>query len=148
MEEQIILRPVGHVSSGRSEALDDSWDSVEAKILLDGGQFGPDSTAGLADFSHIEVIYHFDRVGDDEIQTGSRHPRGRTDWPRVGIFAQRGKGRPNRLGVTGCRLNDVDGLTLRVAGLDAIGGTPVLHIKPVMHGFLPRRDLKEPQWAK
>jgi len=41
-----------------------------------------------------------------------------------------------------------DGLTLRVRGLDAIDGTPVLDIKPVMKGFLPRGEVREPEWAK
>ncbi len=82
----------------------------------------PASTAS----PHIEVIYHFNRVPDAEIQTGARHPRGRTDWPKVGIFAQRGKGRPNRLGLTTCMLLSVEGLVLHVRGLDAIDGTPVL----------------------
>jgi tRNA (Thr-GGU) A37 N-methylase len=92
-------------------------------------------------------VYALDRVADDEIQTGSRHPRGRTDWPRVGIFAQRGKDRPNRLGITVCRLLSVEGLALRVQGLDAINGTPVLDVKPVMRGFLPRGEVREPAWA-
>ena len=65
----------------------------------------------------------------------------------VGIFAQRGKDRPNRIGVTVCSLLGVDGLTLRVRGLDAIDGTPVLDIKPVMRGFLPRGEVREPEWA-
>ena len=60
---------------------------------------------------------------------------GRSDWPEVGIFAQRGKNRPNRIGVTVCRLLSVKGLTIRVEGLDAIDGTPVLDIKPYIAGF-------------
>ena len=144
----ITMRAIGHVRDGRSEPIDDAWDAVEARIELDPVQFGRDATAGLADFSHIEVVYHFDRVPDDEIQTGSRHPRGRADWPKVGILAQRGKGRPNRIGVTACRLLRVDGLTLTVRGLDAIDGTPVLDIKPVMKGFLPRGEIREPAWAE
>ena len=148
MEEHIALTPIGRVSSARKEPIDDDWDSVESVIHLDAARFTRDSTAGLADFSHVEVIYCFDRVGAEEIQTGARHPRGRTDWPKVGIFAQRGKGRPNRLGVTICRLLAVDGLKLRVEGLDAIDGTPVLDVKPVMRGFLPRGEIREPAWAE
>ena len=93
------------------------------------------------------MVFHFNRVPDDEVSSGARHPRGRQDWPLVGIFAQRGKGRPNRIGVTVCRLLSVDGLTLTVRGLDAIDGTPVLDIKPVMKGFLPRGEIREPAWA-
>lgn len=143
----IILKPIGHVSGGRAEPFDDQWDVVEAEILLDPARFGPDATAGLAAFSHIEVVFHFDRVPEAKIETGARHPRGRTDWPKIGIFAQRGKNRPNRLGVTTCRLLGAEGLALRVRGLDAIDGTPVLDIKPVMAGFLPRGEIREPDWA-
>ena len=69
---------------------------------------GPDATAGLAEFSHVEVVFLFDRVADDEITRGARHPRGRADWPAVGILAQRAKARPNRIGVTVCELLAVD----------------------------------------
>ena len=93
------------------------------------------------------MVFHFDRVPDSEIVTAARHPRGRSDWPRVGIFAQRGKGRPNRIGVTVCRLLSLEGTVLTVRGLDAIDGTPVLDIKPVMKGFLPRGEIREPDWA-
>jgi tRNA (Thr-GGU) A37 N-methylase len=143
----ITLHPIGTVRSARNEPIDDGWDTIATRIELDPAQFQPDATAGLGDFSHIEVVYHFDRVGDDEINTGARHPRGRKDWPLVGILAQRGKGRPNRIGVTVCKLLSVDGLTVRVQGLDAIDGTPVVDVKPVMKGFLPRGEIKEPEWA-
>jgi tRNA (Thr-GGU) A37 N-methylase len=46
-----------------------------------------------------------------------------------------------------CRLERVEGLSLYVRGLDAIDGTPVLDVKPVMKGFLPRGEIREPAWA-
>ncbi|MBO9711542.1 SAM-dependent methyltransferase [Sphingomonas sp.] len=140
--------PIGHVRGGRGEAIDDDWGASRARIELDPARFTPDALLGLADFSHAEVIYWFDRVPDAEIETGARRPRGRADWPLVGIFAQRGKGRPSRIGVTVCRIVAVEGLVLEVEGLDAIDGTPVLDIKPVMTGFLPRGEVREPGWAK
>lgn len=147
MNDDITMHPIGRVRAARSEAVDDAWDSVESRIELDPAQFGPDATLGLDQFSHVEVIFHFDRAAADAVNTGARHPRGRADWPKTGIFAQRGKDRPNRIGVTACRLLSVDGLSLRLRGLDAIDGTPVLDIKPVMKGFLPRGDIREPHWA-
>ena len=111
-------------------------------------EFGPEALAGLDGFSHVEVVFLFHRVAESAVVAGARHPRGRTDWPKVGIFAQRGKDRPNRIGVTVCRLLVVEGTTLKVVGLDAIDGTPVLDVKPVMRGFLPRGDVREPQWAR
>jgi len=81
------------------------------------------------------------------VQEEERRPRGREDWPLVGIFAQRGRNRPNRLGVSVCRIVSVEGLDLEVEGLDAIDGTPVVDIKPVLSGFLPRGEVREPAWA-
>ena len=147
MHAEVVLRPIGFVRGGRAEAEDESWDAVEAVIALDEARFGADAMAGLSDFSHIEVVFHFDRVAQSEIVSTARHPRGRSDWPKAGIFAQRGKARPNRLGVSICRLLSVDGLNLAVRGLDAIAGTPVLDIKPVMQGFLPRGEIRQPAWA-
>lgn len=147
MSSTITIRPIGFVRGGRAEPVDDAWDAVEARIELDATLLGPDAAAGLDAFSHAEVIFHFDRADPAGVNTGARHPRGRKDWPLVGILAQRGKDRPNRIGVTVCRILSVDGLSLRVRGLDAIDGTPVLDIKPVMTGFLPRGDIREPHWA-
>ena len=147
MHAEVVLWPIGFVRGGRADVEDDSWDAVEAVIALDEAQFGADAVAGLSDFSHIEVVFHFDRVAQSEIVSTARHPRGRSDWPKAGIFAQRGKARPNRLGVSICRLLSVDGLNLVVRGLDAIAGTPVLDIKPVMQGFLPRGEIRQPAWA-
>ncbi len=147
MSNTIAIRPIGFVRGGRAEPLDDAWDAVEARIELDAAQLRPDAALGLDAFSHVEVIFHFDRADAAGVNAGARHPRGRKDWPLVGILAQRGKDRPNRIGVTVCRILSVDGLSLRVRGLDAIDGTPVLDIKPVMKGFLPRGDIREPHWA-
>lgn len=141
------VSPIGIVRSSRREAVDDQWDAETARIELDAERFNADALAGLIDFSHVEVIFLFDQVPDEKIETGARHPRGRQDWPLVGIFAQRGKNRPNRIGLTTCRTLAVDGLTLTLHGLDAIDGTPVLDIKPVMREFLPRGEIRQPPWV-
>ncbi|MBK6018238.1 SAM-dependent methyltransferase [Streptomyces sp. MBT53] len=143
----VVSVPVGRVVGGREEVRDDDWGGVQAVIRLDGSRFGPDALAGLDAFSHLEVVYHFDRVPVEKIETGARHPRGNTDWPLVGIFAQRGKNRPNRIGVSRCRLLHTDGLDLHVQGLDAVHNTPVLDIKPYMHEFGPQDPTTQPPWA-
>jgi tRNA-Thr(GGU) m(6)t(6)A37 methyltransferase TsaA len=142
------ITPIGVVRGGRSEPVDDDWGASRARIELDAEAFGAEALAGLADFSHLEVIFVFDKVAEDAIERGARRPRGRADWPLVGIFAQRGKNRPNRIGLCTCRIHAVDGLTVEVEGLDAIDGTPVVDLKPVMSGFLPRGDIREPAWAR
>ena len=140
------VEPIGYVRGGRTDRRDDGWDAEAATIEIDD-RFPADSLAGLADFSHIEVVFRFHTLSEDDVTVGARHPRGNPDWPLVGIFAQRGSKRPNRLGVSVCRLLGVDGRTIRVAGLDAIDGTPVLDVKPVMSAFLPRGEVTEPAWA-
>jgi tRNA (Thr-GGU) A37 N-methylase len=88
------------------------------------------------------------QVDPAKVETGARHPRERKDWPLVGIFAQRGKARPNRIGVSRCRLLGVDGLDVHVEGLDAIDGTPVLDVKPWMDEFAPRGRTRQPDWSR
>jgi tRNA (adenine37-N6)-methyltransferase len=148
MSDPFLMRPVGHVRCDRAEAIDDDWDSVPARIELDTTVFDDTALMGLDTFSHAEVIFLFDQVPDAKIVTAARHPRGRTDWPKIGIFAQRGKNRPNRLGATVCEILSVKGTVLHLKGLDAIDGTPVIDIKPVMSGFQPRGALREPSWSK
>ena len=142
----LSITPIGYVRGGRTQAIDDDWGDSRASIEL-VENFGVEALFGLVDFSHVEVIFYFDQVPDNKIETGARHPRGNTDWPLVGIFAQRGKNRPNRMGLCTCRVVGVDGKVLHVEGLDAINGTPVLDIKPVMTEFLPRGAIVQPAWV-
>jgi tRNA (Thr-GGU) A37 N-methylase len=142
------VEAIGHVRGGRKEPTDDHWGEVAARIELDPARFAADALVGLDGFSHVEAVFLFDRLAETDLAYGARHPRGRADWPKVGIFAQRGSGRPNRLGVSVCEVVKVAGGALEVRGLDAIEGTPVLDIKPVMTGFLPRGEVREPAWAR
>ncbi|HEX4654855.1 MAG TPA: SAM-dependent methyltransferase [Mycobacteriales bacterium] len=141
------LNPIGVVQGGRVTPEDDHWAGTKTVIEIDPVAFGTDAVAGLDAFSHLEIVYAFHLARAEDVTTGARHPRGRSDWPLVGIFAQRGKDRPNHLGVSRCRLLRVDGLHLHVADLDAIDGTPVLDVKPWMAEFGPRGDVRQPEWA-
>jgi tRNA (adenine37-N6)-methyltransferase len=142
----LTLEPIGWVRSTRTSPTDDDWDRETTTIEL-AERFTAEALFGLADFSHVEVVYVFDRVSEDAVETGARRPRGNPDWPLVGIFAQRGKNRPNRLGVTTCELLGVDDTTIAVKGLDAIDGTPVVDIKPHMVEFGPRGAVRQPPWS-
>ena len=141
------VEPIGRVSSSRRDSTDDNWDAVTATITLDADQFSPEALQGIAEFSHVEIVYVFDQVEPAEIEIWARHPRGNRQWPSVGIFAQRAKMRPNRLGVSVCRLLEVDGLTLKVEALDAMDGSPVLDVKPYMAEFGPRGAVHQPAWS-
>jgi tRNA-Thr(GGU) m(6)t(6)A37 methyltransferase TsaA len=144
----VTLEPVGVVVGGRAEPVDDEWGAVEAVIRLDAARFTPDAVAGLDEFSHLVVVYQFHLVDETSVQTGARRPRGNPAWPEVGMFAQRAKMRPNRLGVSTCSLERVEGLDLHVRGLDAVEGSPVLDVKPYMREFEPAdREVRQPAWA-
>ncbi|NGN62431.1 SAM-dependent methyltransferase [Streptomyces sp. A7024] len=144
---ELTLRPVATVTGGRTEIYEDNWGDVTAIIRLDSEQFAPDALTGVEGYSHLEVVFFFDQLDPARIQTGLRHPRNNPDWPLVGVFAHRGPYRPNRLGVSRCRLDRVDGLDLHVRGLDAVDGTPVLDIKPYTAEFTPAEQTQQPKWA-
>jgi tRNA (Thr-GGU) A37 N-methylase len=143
----IAVEPIGFVRSSRSDLSDDNWGAVTARIEV-VVSLPAESLDGIEAFSHAEVVNFFDRVSDSEVERGARHPRGNIVWPKVGILAQRGKGRPNRLGVTIVEVIRREGRSLTVGGLDAIGGTPVLDIKPVLAEFLPRTPVRQPELSR
>ncbi len=143
----IEIEPIGFVQAERTEAIDDDWGGAESCIRLTEA-FDAEALQGLEAFSHVEVIFYFDQVNPAKIVTGARHPRNNKDWPAIGIFAQRGKNRPNRMGSTICRVIRREGRELFVGELDAINGTPVLDLKPVMREFLPREEVQQPDWSR
>ena len=142
----IALSPIGTVKNARPIVEDDHWGEIVSVIELDAS-LTEDALFQIETFSHAEIIFHFHLVEETKIVTGARHPRNNKDWPRVGIFAQRGKNRPNCLGASIVRIIKREGARLFVQGLDAIDGTPVLDIKPVMKEFLPQGNIVQPQWA-
>ena len=140
------LQPIAYVHSSREEIKDDNWGNVESVIEL-VPEIKEDAFDGIDQFSHLEIIYYFHKVKPEKIITGSRYPRNNNDWPKCGIFAQRGKNRPNCIGLTIVKLIKRKGNRITVLGLDAIAGSPVLDIKPVMKEFLPREEVVQPSWS-
>ncbi len=144
---EIRLKPIGWVRTDRKHPEDDFWGGTLSFIDLDPKQFNTEALMGLEAFSHLEIIYYFHQVEPSKIQTSARHPRNNPLWPRVGIFSQRAKGRPNRLGLSRCVLLEKTGLTLKVQNLDALDQSPVLDIKPYINEFGPQGEVKQPLWA-
>src|SRR5262245_5184090 len=107
--ETFTVTPIGVVKSPRKEPIDDFWGDLISEIHLDRDRFSPEALAGLADFSHAEILFLMHKVPPGEVETKARHPRGRADWPLVGIFGQRGKARPNRIGLSRCAIEKVEG---------------------------------------
>lgn len=143
----IVIEPIGYVKNNRTEVIDDNWKNIQSVIELNP-EFTEASLQGLDQFSHAEILFHFHLVKEQSVERGARHPRGNPTWPMVGIFAQRGKDRPNRIGSTIVEIIEVNGNQLTLIGLDAINGTPIIDIKPVMTGFLPRMNVEEPAWSQ
>lgn len=144
---EFVVKPIGYVRNTRTEIEDDQWGSIVSEIeLID--DLNASSLEGIDEFSHLEIIFYFDKVADDKIQYEARHPRNNKEFPKVGIFAQRGKNRPNKLGLTTVELLEHHHNKLIVKHLDAIDGTPIIDIKPVMKEFLPDREVKQPEWSR
>src|SRR2546425_1222180 len=126
-----ILTPIAYVENSRRTQEDDNWGEVISEITLADGM---DSSClkGIEEFSHLEIIFYFHQLEDSKIVFDLRHPRNNTSYPLTGIFAQRGRARPNKLGATIVPLIEKKERSIVVKGLDAINGTPVVDIKPVM----------------
>ena len=142
----ISMSPIGVVKNIRKEVEDDNWGDVVSVIELDSA-YSEEALFEIENFSHAEIYFYFHLVEEIKIETGARYPRNNKEWPKVGIFAQRGKNRPNRLGATTVKILKREGRQLFVQGLDAVDGTPILDIKPVMKEFLPREAVTQPAWA-
>lgn len=140
------LTPIGYVRGARADVEDDYWGGAESRIVLTDA-VDESALEGIDTFSHVEVLFVFDRVEDARIVRGARHPRNNAAWPLTGIFAQRAKNRPNRLGSTICRVVRRVGGTLWLRELDAVEGTPVVDLKPVLREFLPGEPVRQPAWA-
>jgi tRNA-Thr(GGU) m(6)t(6)A37 methyltransferase TsaA len=141
MPQPVEFTPIGVVRSPVAELGNLVWGGVRCHIELDDSRFTPDSVQGLTDFSHLEIVFFFHRAPE------TPQPQTRVGPDAVGMFAQRGKNRPNPIGVTICRLLSVDRLSLEVVGLDAIDGTPVLDVKPWMKEFAARGEVRQPKWV-
>lgn len=142
--KDIVLQPIGYVHNRVENKKDVSWGEDVSIIELDEAYHT--GLSGLNDFSHATIIYFLDKAAYDRDKHLLRRPQNRDDMPLVGIFAQRGKDRPNRIGMTSVQIVAVDEKSLTVKGLDAIDGTAVVDIKP----YYPVYDMKDasvPEWV-
>jgi tRNA-Thr(GGU) m(6)t(6)A37 methyltransferase TsaA len=124
--ESITYRAIGHVENEFDEpTAPDKIRSAESRIVLD-----PALTKGLSGLEpgqQVMVIFYFHQSRGFDL---CQHPRGDKSRPQRGVFALRSPHRPNPIGVTVVELVTVEGNVLRVRGLDAINGTPVVDLKP------------------
>lgn len=140
----VTLAVIGTVKNGRDASVDEEWGALESAIEL-RSEFA-DGLLGLEQFSHVLVVFYMHRDPDGEAPVLQRRPRGRADMPLTGVFAQRGRMRPNPIGVTGATLVRVEAGRAIVRGLDALDGTPVLDLKPYVTHFDRVERPREPEW--
>lgn len=141
----IIIKPIAVVKNSRKIPVDDNWSEIISEITL-AEDIPTEALNSIDDFSHLEILYYFDKVNKDDI-VFSGHPRGNPDYPLVGIFGQRKKDRPNTIGLCTVELIKHMNRTLIVKNLDAIDGTPIIDIKPVFKEFQAVSSIKQPDWV-
>lgn len=140
------IEPIAFVKNARKKVEDDFWGDVTSEIII-SEKISDESLVGIEEFSHLEIIYYFHLADLAKINISLTHPRENKKFPKVGIFAQRKKARPNLLGSTIVKLIKVEKNILTVEGLDAVNGTPVIDIKPVLREFLPEKEVRQPDWV-
>ncbi len=125
-QRSVAYTAIGHVeNSFRDIAAPEEIRAEESRIVLNPALV--EGLDGLEPGHRVLVIFHFHRSEGYELR---QHPRGDRTQPRRGVFALRSPRRPNPIGVTVVDLVAIEGNVLRVRGLDALDGTPVLDIKP------------------
>jgi len=142
--EKIVLTPIGTVKNSVKNRKDSSWGDDVSLIILD--EQYKCGLKGLENFSHAVILFHLDKAKYEKERHLQRHPQNRDDMPLVGIFSQRGKDRPNRIGITSVEIVSVEEGILAVKGLDAIDGTPVLDIKPYYPAY-DKKNASVPEWV-
>jgi tRNA-Thr(GGU) m(6)t(6)A37 methyltransferase TsaA len=142
---ELKFKSIGTVRNSRKTPTDDHWEEVISEIEL-SDDIPTEAFDGISGFSHLEIIYCFDKVKSNEIVFSSR-PRGNPDFPVVGIFGQRKKDRPNAIGLCTVEFLEHSARKIKVKYLDAIDGTPVLDIKPVFKEFQLKGKIVQPKWV-
>jgi tRNA-Thr(GGU) m(6)t(6)A37 methyltransferase TsaA len=142
----VTFNPIGVVRNDVDKMSVGNYAQAESRIEINP-EFVP-GLQGLADFSHVVVVFHLDRIPPfDKEKQLLRNPRGMEHLAPVGVFAQRTKFRPNPIGVTPVKLVSIQGNTLIVTGLDAMDGTPVLDVKPYIPEFDGVENSKQADWV-
>ena len=138
----IELEPLGYV---RSQFDEDKGDKNEGYAILEFDPKYTEALDGIEKYSHIFVLYWMHKLDNSLRSISKTHPRGREDLPLVGVLATRGKARPNPIGLTVVELIERRGNVLKVKGLDAYDGSPILDIKPYDYYDI-KEKIRVPTW--
>jgi len=159
-EQTIIIKPVGFVRNSRRNT---NWDAgfqamtwkekaalmktqsqAVSEIVINDELEG--ALDGIDEFSHLLILYWAHRAPDDKRTIIKVHPLGSRELPLVGVFSTHSPARPNSILATVVELLSREGNTLKVTGLDALDGSPVLDIKPYNKDNI--QNLRVPEWMK
>lgn len=143
--EPVSIRPIGVVRNTITAPRPDGWAHVRSDIIV--REELADALDGIDAYSHIIVVFAFDKVPESELRQRVR-PIGDARIPEQGVLATRSQLRPSPLGVSVVRLLRRRGNILRVEGLDAIDSTPVLDVKPYFPNYDAVQDALIPGWAR
>ncbi len=143
--EPVSIRPIGVVRNGVKQPRMDGWTHIRSDIIL--REDLTDALSGIEGYSHIIVVFTFDKVPESELRERVR-PRGGARIPEQGVLATRSQLRPSPIGMSVVKLLKRRRNILRVEGLDAIDGTPVLDIKPYFPNYDAVPDADIPEWAR
>ncbi|MFC1912529.1 tRNA (N6-threonylcarbamoyladenosine(37)-N6)-methyltransferase TrmO [Chloroflexota bacterium] len=139
----ITLKPIGTVKSEITQPLRRDFKDIISEIIIDDSL--TEALDNLDEFSHIIVLYWMHRSSGQPPK--KVRPMGKPGLPLVGLFASRAPHRPNPIGKTTVRLLKRESNVLKVKGLDAIDGTPVIDIKPYIPGYESVTRARVPPWV-
>lgn len=139
---EINLKAIGIVRNKIKEPTHEHSEDVVSEITIDSGL--AEALDDLEQFSHIIVLYWIHR--SHHPSPVKVHPRGDSERALMGVFATRSSSRPNPIGKATVKLLERKGNTLKVQGLDAIDGSPVLDIKPYIPGYDSVDNARAPSW--
>ncbi len=143
--EPVALKPIGIVRNAVRQPRMDGWENVRSDIIVRRNL--ENALDGIEGYSHIVVLFYLHRVTEDERDRTQCHPRGDERYPLQGVLATRTQHRPNPVGVSVVRLVRRRRNVLRVKGLDAINGTPIIDIKPYIPHYDAPEDVRLPEWV-
>jgi tRNA-Thr(GGU) m(6)t(6)A37 methyltransferase TsaA len=162
--EEMIIKPVGYVKGelktpslkakgedlelekGLEQAADEvrKIRSLESDLVINPELDG--ILEGLEDYSHAVVVYWPHLLPPHGRLLTKVHPMGQKQFPLVGIFSTCSPARPNPVLVTTVRILKREKNILKVQGLEAVDGSPIIDIKPFTRTYFPDDDVKYPDW--
>ncbi|MFC2039504.1 tRNA (N6-threonylcarbamoyladenosine(37)-N6)-methyltransferase TrmO [Chloroflexota bacterium] len=141
----MTFKPIGIIRNELRQTASATGDrsDVVSEIVIDSSLTR--ALDGLEEYSHVTVLWwmHLLTLGEVRLKA---HPMRKEELPPKGIFALRTPQRPNPIGITAVRLLERKDNILRVTGLDALDGSPVIDVKPYIPRYDSVDDAKVPEW--